>query len=50
MVSMVNPTIGEKIYDPFCGTGGFLIEAFRYVSLRAKLTSKLSEVLKQETV
>ena len=50
MVSMVNPTIGEKIYDPFCGTGGFLIEAFRYVSLRTQLTSEVSDILKKWTV
>ena len=31
MVRLVNPQIGEKIYDPFCGTGGFLIETFRHI-------------------
>lgn len=50
MVSMVDPKIGEKIYDPFCGTGGFLIESFRYVSLRTKLNSQLSKILKEDTV
>lgn len=50
MVSMVDPQIGEKIYDPFCGTGGFLIEAFRYISLRAKKTEAVLNVLKNETV
>ena len=46
MVSMVDPKIGEKIYDPFCGTGGFLIEAFRYIALRTKLTKQTSGILK----
>ncbi len=50
MVSMVNPKIGEKIYDPFCGTGGFLIEAFRYVLLRTSLTPQVSEILQQHTI
>ena len=50
MVSMANPKIGEKVYDPFCGTGGFLIEAFRYVSLRSRLTPEVSEILKYKTV
>lgn len=50
MVSMANPKIGEKIYDPFCGTGGFLIEAFRYVSLRSSLSSEVSKILKFKTV
>ena len=31
MVRLVNPQIGETIYDPFCGTGGFLIESFRHI-------------------
>lgn len=35
MVNMVKPVYGETIYDPFCGTGGFLLEAFKYLSLRA---------------
>jgi type I restriction enzyme M protein len=29
MVDLLNPKFGETILDPFCGTGGFLIEAFR---------------------
>lgn len=50
MVSMVNPQIGEKIYDPFCGTGGFLIESYKYLNLRMKASKKLEDVLKKETV
>ena len=50
MVSMVNPKIGETVYDPFCGTGGFLIEAFRYVALRTQLTPQISEILQKSTI
>ena len=50
MVSMVNPQIHESIYDPFCGTGGFLIEAYRYVSLRTDPRPELLEILKKKTV
>ncbi len=50
MVSMVDPRIGEQIYDPFCGTGGFLIEAFRYISLRTKLTEQTLDILKNHTI
>ncbi len=50
MVSMVDPKIGEKVYDPFCGTGGFLIEAFRYIALRTKLTPELSSILEERTI
>jgi len=35
MVNLVKPVYGEKIYDPFCGTGGFLLEAFKYLCVRA---------------
>jgi type I restriction enzyme M protein len=31
MVRLTNPQIGEKVYDPFCGTGGFLIETYRHI-------------------
>lgn len=50
MVSMVNPKFGEKIYDPFCGTGGFLIESFRYIGLRVKESKEHKKRLKEETV
>lgn len=31
MVQIVDPQIGEMIYDPACGTGGFIVRAFEYV-------------------
>lgn len=31
MVDMVNPRLGEKILDPACGTGGFLICALEHI-------------------
>ncbi|MFB6089264.1 MAG: N-6 DNA methylase [Candidatus Aenigmatarchaeota archaeon] len=37
MVDVINPKIGEKIVDPFCGTGGFLIYAFDVVSEKIRL-------------
>lgn len=30
MVGLVKPKSNEKIYDPVCGSGGFLVEALRY--------------------
>ena len=41
MVKFVNPQFGEKIYDPTCGTGGFLIEAFRYIKQTCNKTFAL---------
>jgi type I restriction enzyme M protein len=37
MVEAVDPKIGEKIIDPFCGTGGFMIYAFEIVSEKIRL-------------
>ena len=31
MVELVAPDLGDTIYDPACGTGGFLIEAVEYI-------------------
>lgn len=31
MIYLVNPKFGNKILDPFCGTGGFLIQAFKHI-------------------
>ena len=31
MVKLINPKYGNNIFDPFCGTGGFLIESFRHI-------------------
>lgn len=32
MIMLMNPQIGETVYDPACGTGGMLIEAIRYMN------------------
>jgi type I restriction enzyme M protein len=36
MVEVVRPRPGETIYDPACGTGGFLLAAYDYLSERKK--------------
>jgi type I restriction enzyme M protein len=30
LVKMVNPQAGENVYDPFCGTGGILVECLKH--------------------
>lgn len=51
MVRLVNPQIGEKIYDPFCGTGGFLIESFRHIERNMVSGNKeLQRMLREETI
>lgn len=31
VVEMVDPKLGEKVLDPACGTGGFLVDALEYI-------------------
>lgn len=51
MVRLVNPKIGEKIYDPFCGTGGFLIESFRYIERNIDSRNpELRRILREDTI
>jgi type I restriction enzyme M protein len=41
MVKMLDPKIGETVYDPACGTGGFLVEAFEHLKPQAKTTQDI---------
>lgn len=36
IVKVVNPRIGETVYDPACGSAGFLCEAFNYMHEQIK--------------
>lgn len=31
IVQMVDPKLGEKVFDPACGTGGFLISSINHI-------------------
>lgn len=46
IVKFANPNIGEKILDPTCGSGGFLIQSFLHVNQKI-LNSPLSETQKR---
>lgn len=50
MVKLANPQYGEKVYDPACGTGGFLIEAFRHIKRNCKQTRDVIKHLKEDTI
>lgn len=50
MVRLVNPQIGETVYDPFCGTGGFLIESFRHIYNNMARTEANLKMLREKTV
>jgi len=48
MVRVINPEIGETVYDPCCGTGGFLAQAYQYMKPKAN-TGVDIEILKTGT-
>lgn len=37
IIEAINPKIGNKMIDPFCGTGGFLIYAFELLNEKIRL-------------
>jgi type I restriction enzyme M protein len=46
LVNILQPRFGDKVYDPFCGTGGMLIECFKYVSERIKIDLENLKILR----
>lgn len=48
IVEMVNPRLGEIVYDPACGTGGFLANSIDY--LRHQVTTPEGEASLQSTL
>jgi type I restriction enzyme M protein len=51
MVRAVDPKPGQTVYDPGCGTGGFLAQAYEYLNdqLGASATPDQIETLKRST-
>src|SRR3990167_7365091 len=50
IVQVVAPTIGETIYDGACGSAGFLVESFNYLTQnQAKLSSAQMATLQNKT-
>ena len=52
MLRAIDPKIGETVYDPGCGTGGFLAQAYEHMAGKhnEKITSPAQlEILKQRT-
>ncbi len=45
MVRVVSPELGETVYDPCCGTGGFLAQAYEY--MRGRLAEPTGPQLDQ---
>ena len=50
IVKVVDPKIGETIYDGACGSAGFLVEAYNYLTQnQAKLSSSQMATLQNKT-
>jgi type I restriction enzyme M protein len=43
MIEMVNPKIGETVFDPACGTGGFLITSHEWIKLKNSSKTSIEE-------
>ena len=51
MVKTIAPRVGETVYDPGCGTGGFLAQSYEFMrdNVGEKATAEQIETLKQRT-
>ncbi|AVX40785.1 type I restriction enzyme M protein (plasmid) [Carboxydocella thermautotrophica] len=51
MVKIIDPQPGQTVYDPCCGTGGFLAQAYEYImgKLGEDITPEQIETLKTKT-
>ena len=49
IIKVVQPKIGERIYDGACGSAGFLCESFDYLKAKKKLTTKDLKTLQERT-
>lgn len=50
MVKLIDPKIGETVYDPFCGTGGMLIVAFKHIMDSMARTERNLHTLTTQTL
>ena len=49
IVNAVKPELGKTVYDPCCGTGGFLIEAYKFMMAQNPTPTQIAD-LKTETL
>ncbi len=49
IIEVVDPQIGQRIYDGACGSAGFLCESFVYMTSKGKLTTKDLNTLQTRT-
>lgn len=49
IINIVKPEVGKTVYDPCCGTGGFLIEAYKHMMSQKPAPTQIA-ALKTETL
>ncbi len=49
MVALIDPKLGEKVLDPACGTGGFLVETYEHIK-KSVSTPDEREKLQRDTL
>lgn len=49
MIQVLDPKLGEKVLDPACGTGGFLVEAYDHMKEQA-IRAEHFRVLQEESL
>lgn len=49
MIQVIDPQIGETIYDGACGSAGFLCEAFDHLTHQGKLSTSDAKTLQEKT-
>lgn len=45
MVRIIKPDIGQKIFDPFVGSAGFLVESYKFIIENRKIGTQEYEIL-----
>lgn len=49
MVKIVNSRVGDEVFDPLCGSCGFLVESFVHMKEQRKLTVDEYNILQEQT-
>jgi type I restriction enzyme M protein len=50
MINVIDPQIGETIYDGAAGSCGFLVEAYEYLKERMEISTTNLKILQEETL
>ena len=50
IVRAIDPKVGERVYDPCCGTGGFLAQSYEFMrTALGDATAEQQDILKRQT-